>query len=97
MQEPIIDECVHSLFDKFVINGKLRDIPSEEMPTLTDLQVELAKRREPEARELSMALKLYTGNGSLNAFGFRTNVEVNNRFVVYQIRMWGIGLRIFPC
>lgn len=93
VQETIIDECVHSLFDKFVINGKLRDIPKEEMPTLTDLQVELAKRREPEARELSMALKLYTGNGSLNAFGFRTNVEVNNRFVVYQIRDVGDRLK----
>ena len=56
------------------------------MPTLTDLQAVLAERPEPEARELAMALKLYTGSGSQNAFGFRTNKRTSARFVVYQIR-----------
>ena len=94
VQETIIDECVHALYGQFMEDGKLlREIPGEEMPTLTDLQVELAKRREPEARELAMALKLYTGGGSLNAFGFSTNVEIHSRFVVYQIRDVGDRLK----
>ena len=93
IQETIVDECVHTLYDRFTVDGKLRNILKEEMPTLTDLQVELAKRREPEARELAMALKLYTGSGSLNAYGFRTNVEVDSRFVVYQIRDVGDRLK----
>lgn len=93
VQETIIDECVHALYDRFSVDGRLREIRREEMPTLTDLQVELAKRREPEARELAMALKLYTGGGSLNAYGFRTNVEVGSRFVVYQIRDVGDRLK----
>lgn len=94
VQETIIDECVHALYGRFMEDGKLlREIPGEEMPTLTDLQVELAKRREPEARELAMALKLYTGGGSLNAFGFSTNVEIHSRFVVYQIRDVGDRLK----
>lgn len=93
VQETIIDECVHTLYDRFSVNERLREIRREEMPTLTDLQVELAKRREPEARELAMALKLYTGGGSLNAYGFRTNVEVGSRFVVYQIRDVGDRLK----
>ncbi len=94
VQETIIDECVHALYSSFTADGKLmREIPGEKMPTLTDLQVELSKRREPEARELAMALKLYTGSGSLNAFGFSTNVEIHSRFVVYQIRDVGDRLK----
>lgn len=93
VQETIIDECVHELFEPFVVNGKLREIPEEEMPTLTDLQILLAKRKEREAYEIAMALKLYTGNGSLNAFGFQTNVRAKKRFVVYQIRDVGERLK----
>lgn len=93
IQETIIDECVHALFDPFVRNGKLRDIPPEQMPTLTDLQILLSKRTEPEARELAMALRLYSGKGSLNTFGFQTNVHPENRFVVYQIRDIGDRLK----
>lgn len=93
IQETIIDECVHALFDPFVKNGKLREIPPEKMPTLTDLQVMIAKRNEPEARELAMALRLYSGKGSLNTFGFQTNVHTEKRFTVYQIRDIGDRLK----
>ena len=109
VQETIIDECVHELFEPFfstaVESGKqapressgacLRsEIPEEEMPTLTDLQQMLTMRPEPEARELAMALKLYTGNGSQNTFGFATNKRTTARFVVYQIR--DIGDKMKP-
>ena len=93
VQETIIDECVHALFEPFMKEERLREIPPERMPTLSDLQRELAKRKEPEARELSIALKLYTGKGSLNAFGFQTNVRTKNRFTVYQIRDIGDRLK----
>lgn len=93
IQETIIDECVHALFAPFVVNGRLRKIEYDEMPTLTDLRVELSKRKEPEARELVYALKLYTGDGSLSIFGHQTNVEISNRLVVFQIRDVGERLK----
>ena len=93
VQETIIDESVHALYAPFIVNGKLRKISDEEMPTLTDLRVELSKRKEPEARDLVYALKLYTGDGSLSIFGHHTNVEINNRFVVFQIRDVGERLK----
>lgn len=93
VQETIIDECVHALYAPFIVNGKLRKISDEEMPTLTDLRVELSKRKEPEARDLVYALKLYTGDGSLSIFGHHTNVEIHNRFVVFQIRDVGERLK----
>lgn len=93
IQEVIIDECFHELYAPFVKGGKLQDIPKEKMPTLTDLQVKLAQRPEPEARELAIALKMYTGTGSLNVFGFQSNVDTKNRFVVYDIKDVGDKLK----
>lgn len=93
IQETIIDECVHALFAPFQINGRLRKIADDEMPTLTDLRMELSRRKEPEARELVYALKLYTGDGSLSIFGHHTNVEIANRLVVFQIRDVGERLK----
>lgn len=94
IQETIIDECVHELYDPFIDkNGRLKRIKPEMMPTLTDLQIMLSGRTEPEARELAMALKLYTGNGSLNVFGERSNVNTTKRFVVYQIKDIGDRLK----
>ena len=93
VQETIIDGCVHELYEPFIVEGHLREVPPERMPTLTDLQAALSRRNEPEARQLSLALKLYTGKGSLNAFGFQTNVHTRNRFTVYQIRDIGDRLK----
>ncbi len=94
IQETIIDECVHGLYRPFMEeDGRLGEIPEGRMPTLTDLQAAFAGRAEPEARELAMALKLYTGEGSLNVFGGQSNVDVNNRFVVYDIKDVGYKLK----
>lgn len=93
IQRTIIDECVHALYAPFIKNGKLQKIPKDQMPTLTDLQLAFAQRKEPEARELAIALRLYTGNGSLNVFGYQSNVDVDNRFVVYDIRDVGDTLK----
>jgi len=94
VQETIIDECVHKLYEPFIDSrGRLVKIPPEDMPTLTDLQIALAERPEMEAKELAIALKLYTGKGSLNTFGFRSNVNLHDRFIVYNIKDIGDKLK----
>ena len=93
IQETIIDECVHALFAPFMTDGHLGHIPPEKMPTLTDLQKILSKRQEVEAREIALGLKLYTGDSSLNVFGFRSNVDMNSRFVVFSLRDIGDKLK----
>lgn len=89
-QKSIIDECVRGLYEPFIVDGVLQPIPPEKMPTLTDLQVEFAKvyakTKDRDAKELADALKLFTGNGTLNTFGFQSNVDTHNRFVTYDIR-----------
>ena len=89
-QKSIIDECVRRLYEPFMEDGILKPIPADKMPTLTDLQHEFAKEfartKDHDAKELADALKLFTGNGTLNTFGFQSNVDVHNRFVTYDIR-----------
>lgn len=92
IQKVIIDEEVRNLYKPFYDkNGILHPIAREEMPTLTDLQKRIASRPEPEAREISYALKLYSGDGSLNIFGHHTNVDIDNQYLVFNILELGDG------
>lgn len=84
IQESIIDDAITSLYaDYFNKSEKHRTL--EDMPTLQDFQNVLAKRPEKEAKDISKALSLYT-TGSLNTFSHHTNVNVQNRFIVYDIK-----------
>ncbi|MBS6866598.1 MAG: hypothetical protein KH196_13045, partial [Oscillospiraceae bacterium] len=46
---------------------------------------------EEEAKEIALSLELFV-DGSLNIFNHQTNVDVDNRFVVYGIRDLGAEL-----
>lgn len=62
------------------------------MPILGDLYDLLRKQEEPEAQHLATALEIYV-NGSLNVFNHRTNVNINNRIVCYDIKELGKQLK----
>lgn len=62
------------------------------VPTLCVLREKLLEQDEPEARNLALALELFT-SGSLDAFAHETNVDVNNRLVVYDIMDLGKQLK----
>jgi len=51
-----------------------------------DLYNELLKQPEPEAARIAAALELYV-SGSLNVFNHRTNVELSNRLVCFDISL----------
>ena len=57
-----------------------------------DLYNELLKQPEPEAARIAAALELYV-SGSLNVFNHRTNVELNNRLVCFDIKQLGKQLK----
>ena len=50
------------------------------------------KQPEPEAARIAAALELYV-SGSLNVFNHRTNVELNNRLVCFDIKQLGKQLK----
>lgn len=62
------------------------------MPILQDLYEALLEQEEKEARHVATALEIYV-TGSLNLFNHRTNVDVNNRFVCYDIKELGKQLK----
>lgn len=61
-------------------------------PTLLDFYNDLCDQPQLEAQNLALALERYV-KGSLDIFSHRTNVNVNNRFVVYDIKDIGVGLK----
>ena len=58
---------------------------SKSMPILSDLHDALTAQHLPEADRVAQALDLYV-SGSLNFFNHRTTVDINNRFVCYDIK-----------
>ena len=62
------------------------------MPVLEDLYDELMKQDEKEARHVATALEIYV-KGSLNLFNHRTNVDISNRLVCYDINELGKQLK----
>ena len=87
IQKTIIDRCIRNVYAKYYENP----IP-ERMPLLEDLYKELMAQSEPEAIEVATSLELYV-KGSLNVFNHRTNVNINNRIVCYDIKDLGKQLK----
>ena len=83
VEKTVIDRCVHQIYQTFFENP----LP-ERMPILEDLYNALLQQEEKEARHVATALEIYV-KGSLNLFNHRTNVDVNNRFVCYDIKELG--------
>ena len=79
----IIDRCTKKVSSEYQKNGYVG-----EPPTLVDLRNELELQPEKEAEDLSTALELFA-TGSLNTFAKKTNVDIDNRLIVYDIRDLG--------
>lgn len=87
VEKTIIDRCT-----RLVYRDYLQDPRPENMPVLGDLYELLLKQEETEAKRLATALEIYV-SGSLNVFNHRTNVDLTNRLVCYDIKQLGKGLK----
>lgn len=87
VEKTIIDRCT-----RLVYRDYLADPRPEKMPVLGDLYELLLKQEEPEAKRLATTLEIYV-SGSLNVFNHRTNVDLTNRLVCYDIKQLGKGLK----
>ena len=87
IEKTVIDRAVQSVYRPL-----LADPDPAKMPILGDLYNELLKQPEPEAARVAAALELYV-SGSLNVFNHRTNVELNNRLVCFDIKQLGKQLK----
>ena len=87
VQKTIIDRCVRLVYQDY-----LNDPRPENMPILEDLYNLLRTQEEKEAQYIATALEIYV-TGSLNVFNHRTNVDINNRIVCYDIKELGKQLK----
>ena len=87
VEKTIIDRCVRNVYREY-----LNDPIPEKMPILEDLYNELHRQEEKEAQYIATALEIYV-TGSLNVFNHRTNIDVNNRVVSYDIKELGKQLK----
>ena len=87
VEKTVIDRSVRNVYRPF-----LAAPDPAKMPVLGDLYDELLRQPEPEAARVAAALELYV-SGSLNVFNHRTNVELSNRLVCFDIKQLGKQLK----
>ncbi len=83
----MIDRCLPIVYQKY-----FADPVPENMPILGDLYDCLRAQKEDEAQRIATALEIYV-HGSLNVFNHRTNIELDNRFVCFDIKELGKQLK----
>ena len=84
-QKSIIDRCTGDLYEEAEQNSTV--------PTLAALREKLMEQPEAEAREIALALELFT-TGSLDIFGHDSTVDLDKRVVVFDIH--GLGEQLKP-
>lgn len=80
----IIDRCNAEVYRECEFKG--------EIPTLCVLREKLLDQPEKEAKELALALELFT-SGSLDIFAHESNVNMNSRIISFDIHALGAQLK----
>ena len=86
-EKSLIDRCTQIVYRPFVRRGCTGKIP-----TLKDFHKELLKQPEPEAKDVALAIELFT-DGSLDTFAKPTNVNTDSNLICYDIRDLGKALK----
>ncbi len=85
-EKTLVDRTLSNTYAAYFKN------PTAEMPTLNDFCNQLSEVKDPslitERDNLLKVLGLYT-TGSFNLFAHHTNVDVKNRFVIFDIKELG--------
>lgn len=97
IERSIIDRVVIQLYKPYMahmaeLNDKSITCDTDASPTMDDFYELLMAQPEREAVNIALALEIYC-RGSFDTFAHRTNVDVNNRFTVYNINKIGTGMK----
>lgn len=93
VEKSIIDRCVTLVYAQYLADCKTGSVPDpSKMPILGDLYDALGRQEEKEAKHIRSALEIYV-TGSLSVFNHRTNVDITNRIVCYDIKELGKQLK----
>lgn len=88
-QKSLIDRAIKRTYEEYLATN----FDPAYLPTLVDLQNELDKEKQSEdGRLVAEAVEYYT-KGSMNLFSHHTNVNLDNRLIVFAIRDLGNELK----
>ena len=87
IEKSIIDVAAGNIYTRF-----FDDPRPEKMPTLEDLYNEILSMERPDANKVAAKLERFV-HGSSNLFNHRTNVDIRNRIVCFDIRSLGTQLK----
>lgn len=87
ISKSIIDRCVKLVYQEYMSNPIFQNIP-----ILEDLYKLIKEQEETEAKNLATALEIYV-TGNFNYFNNKTNVNMGNRLVSFNIKELGTQLK----
>lgn len=96
-QKSIIGRCATLLYGPYLkhmesIKGSGVTCDYAAAPTLEDFYELLLNQPEMEAQEIALSLEIYC-SGPLDVFAHKTNVDTKARFVIYDIKDIGSGMK----
>ena len=80
----IVDRCVANVYYEYERTGTV--------PTFAILREELLRQPEPQARDIALAIEMYT-KGSQDIFGHESNVDLTKRVIVFDTHRLGPTLK----
>ena len=86
-ERSIIDQAIRAVYAPYLANP----VP-ENMPILEDMYNYFMVYDHPKAKRIATTLDIYV-HGSLNVFNHRTNIDLENRLVCFDIRDLGKQLK----
>ena len=93
-EKSIINRSVINVYEPYIRHLKRTGLNQdfEHAPTLVDLYNDLCQQPQLEAQNIALSLERYV-RGGLDIFSHRTNVSTTSRFMVYDIKDIGEGLK----
>ncbi len=90
----IIDNTLQQLYAPYIatLTAQNKTIDVSICPTLRDFYEKLKGRPEAEAKNLAQSIQMYC-IGSLNLFAYHTNINTDNRMVIYDTKHIGTNLQ----
>lgn len=100
-QKAVVGRCIQKIYRPYLEHlaelkpgpdGKKKTIDREYCPTLQNLFDALISQPQPEAQNLALIMEPFV-TGAFDTFAHRTNVDLSNRLIVYDIKNIGTNLR----
>lgn len=92
-EKTLISRCVNIIYSDYVrkLESMNKKMDTELAPTLEDLYEALLMQTEREATDIALGLERYVRTDDM--FAYRTNLDLSNRFTVYDLKDLGGGMK----